>query len=470
VDLVVTDIVMPEMSGFTLVDQLSKVRPGVAVLYVSGYPKAEVYWGGTPGVRSAFLGKPLDADELRGTLLALLSPGEKESVSGPTAPPAEERAGVPAPPTHPEARQDVSSALSLQGRILIVDDDEQVVRSLQRLFTRAGYAQPLGLSDPRLVAETLQREEVDLMILDLSMPEMDGFQVLATIQALVGPEEYFPVLMLTGSDDPDTRRRALKAGAMDFLNKPFDPAEAEARVRNLLTARFLNQRVARHRDALEEEVSARTAEIADTRAEILYRLARAAEYRDDVTGRHAERVGLLSAALASELGLPPAEADLIRRTAPLHDVGKIGVPDAILLKPGPLTPAETAVMQSHTTIGAEILGGSPYRILEVARAIALGHHERWDGAGYPHGLVGAAIPLPARIVAVADTFDTITHVRAYQPARSSADALEEIVRCRASHFDPAIVDALKAIVDRVGLDRIQDLASPLDATQDTVSA
>ncbi len=467
VDVLVTDIVMPEMSGFTLVDQVSRVRPGLAVLYVSGYPKAEVYWGGTPGVRSAFLGKPLDAEDLRDTLLSLVSSGGREATSRPVTRHAEEHEGTHVSPGRPAGGGKAVSAPGLQGRILIVDDDEQVVRSLQRLFTRAGYAEPLGLSDPRRVAGTLADETVDLMILDLSMPNMNGFEVLARIKGLVGPETYLPVLMMTGSDDPDTRRRALKAGAMDFLNKPFDPAEAEARVRNLLTTRFLYQRLARHRDVLEEEVSTRTAEIADARAEILYRLARAAEYRDDVTGRHAERVGLLSATLASELGLSPAETDLIYRAAPLHDLGKIGVPDAILLKPGPLTPAETAVMQSHTTIGAEILGGSLHRILEVARAIALSHHERWDGGGYPHGLVGVAIPLPARVVAVADTFDTITHTRSYKEARSAASAFGEIARCSGSQFDPAVVDALQAIVDRVGLERIHDLASPLDAAEDT---
>jgi putative two-component system response regulator len=255
---------------------------------------------------------------------------------------------------------------------------------------------------------------------------------------------------------------------MDFLNKPFDPAEAEARVRNLLAARFLNQRVALQRDTLEERVSERTAELADTRSEILHRLARAAEYRDDVTGRHAERVGMLSSQIAAELGLPPREVDIIRRTAPLHDVGKIGVPDAILHKVGRLTPTEFEIMKTHTTIGAQILGGSSHRLLEVARGIALCHHERWDGLGYPHGRVGRDIPLEARIVSVADTFDTIAHHRPYKPALTPKEALAEILRCRGKHYDPDVVDAFAKITERVGMENIHGLADPLDPLRDTM--
>ncbi len=471
IDIVVTDIVMPEMSGFTLVDVASKVRGGLPVLYMSGYPQEEVYWGGIPGARSAFLSKPLEIEELRRTLCALLRPmrGQGDLESTPPDVPAEAHPrllahapviGLTEPP-HPEALD------KRDGRILVIDDDDAVVATLQRLFTRAGYERPVGLTDPTRAVEVLRTQPFDLMVLDLHMPGMDGFEVLSAVSDLLDPEEYFPILVLTGEDDPLIRRRALAAGAMDFLNKPFDPAEAEARVGNLLATRFLNQRVALQRDTLEERVQERTAELADTRSEILHRLARAAEYRDDVTGRHAERVGLLSSRLAAQLGLPPREVDIIRRTAPLHDVGKIGVPDAILRKVGRLTSTEFEIMKTHTTIGAQILGGSAHRLLEVARGIALCHHERWDGLGYPHGRKGTDTPLEARIVAVADTFDTIAHHRPYKHALPPDEAVAEIVRCRGRHYDPDVVDAFVSIADRVGANNIYGLADPLDPLRDT---
>jgi putative two-component system response regulator len=464
VRVLVTDIIMPDLSGFTLADLAGKSHPGLPVLYVSGYPPEEVYWGGTPGGRSAFLGKPLDAGELRDALLRLLG-------SAPNAAGAE----AETPPVAPEARSegpargraDAVPTPTRPGRVLIVDDNPAVVAALQRYLHSAGYARPLGITDPREVVETLRTRDVDLMVLDFAMGAMDGVEVLKAISGLVDEEEFFPVVMLTGEGDPEVRRRALEAGAMDFLDKPFDPIEVEVRIRNLLTTRFLTQRVARQRDTLEDEVAARTAELADTRSEILYRLARAAEYRDDVTGRHAERVGLLSSAVASALGLAPRDVDLLRRTAPLHDIGKIGVPDSILLKASGLSDAEFEVMKSHTTIGAQILGGSSHRILEVAQAIALHHHERWDGEGYPDGLVGAQTPLEARIVAVADSFDTITHARSYKAALSPAEGLDEIERCSGTWYDPDVVTGLRLVKDRVGLEHLHELAAPLDPLRDT---
>jgi putative two-component system response regulator len=301
------------------------------------------------------------------------------------------------------------------------------------------------------------------------MPEMDGFQVLEELPRHMAEGEYLPVLVLTGDDDPEIRRRALAAGAHDFLRKPFDVAEAEARVQNLLETRRLTQRVARQRDEMEERVRERTAELADTRTEILHRLARAAEYRDDVTGRHAERVGLLSSLLASELGFPHREVDIIRRTAPLHDIGKIGIPDAVLRKPGRLTRSEFELMKTHTLIGEEILGGGRNQILKAAAEIALCHHEQWDGSGYPHGLTGNDIPISARLVALADTFDTLSHNRPYKNAHPIDEVIAEIRRCRGTQFDPRVVDAFEAICARVGPDRFTQLADPLEPQRDIYS-
>jgi putative two-component system response regulator len=473
VDVLLTDIVMPEMSGFTLVDVATRVRPNLAVLYMSGHPHEEVYWGGSPGACSSFLAKPMEVDELRAALIDLLEVApDVDGVGRDTPAPEPGATAVAAAEAEPPQPSPVNilPPPRINGKILIVDDDSLVVQALQRLFLRAGYAEPIGLTDSREVREVLESESVDLLILDLHMPELDGFQMLAALATWIPPEEYLPVLALTADSDPTVRRRALAAGAMDFLSKPFDPAEAEARARNLLETRFLTLRVAEQRDTLEHRVLARTSELADTRTEILHRLARAAEYRDDVTGRHADRVGMLSSRLAEEIGLPPMEVDLIRRTAPLHDIGKIGVPDAVLRKPGQLTPTEYELMKTHTTIGAQILGGSRHRILQLAAEIAGSHHERWDGAGYPRGIAGEAIPLAARIVTVADTFDTIAHTRPYQDARALEAAVEEIIRCADSHFDPKVVEAFQAIIRRVGLDGLHELSDPIEPLRDTTDS
>lgn len=339
-----------------------------------------------------------------------------------------------------------------RGKILVTDDDPGVVRALVRLFRRAGYPDPIGVTDPTQVYDIVRHEDVDLVMIDLHMPALSGFEVISQIGELVSPEEFLPILVLTGDSDPLARRRALAAGAMDFLRKPVDKEEAEARVRNLLAIRKLTQRVAGQRRILEDRVRERTAELADTRVEILRRLALAAEYRDDVTGEHAERVGRLSQIVADELGLGSRVADLIRRAAPLHDLGKIGVPDAILRKPGPLTPAEFECMKAHTTIGGQILGGSRHGILKTAASIATHHHEHWDGNGYPDGLVGDAIPVEARIVAVVDAFDVLTHARPYKSPLPRGAALAELRRCSGAQFDPMVVGALSRAEARGALD------------------
>lgn len=342
------------------------------------------------------------------------------------------------------------------GRIFIVDDEEANVRVLTRLLSRAGFPEVRSTTDPREVLEIFREFRPDLLLLDLHMPHLDGFAVMEALQDELPEEEYFPILVLTGDTSKESKERALATGAKDFLGKPFDVTEAVLRIRNLLETRRLHRQLRTHNETLEERVRERTRELAEAQVEILHRLALAAEYRDDTTGRHAERVGLLSALLARELGLPEEEVRLVRRAATLHDVGKIGVPDAILMKPQSLSAREFEVMKGHTEIGARILSGSRFPLLRMAREIALSHHERWDGTGYT-GRAGDEIPLVGRIVAVADAFDCLVHERPYKQPVSLDEAVGEIRSEGGWHFDPAVVEAFEALLERGTLERLDDM-------------
>jgi putative two-component system response regulator len=306
----------------------------------------------------------------------------------------------------------------------------------------------ISTTDSREALSLFHEHRPDLVLLDLSMPHMDGFDVLDAIGAQVPEHEYLPVLILSGNTDPATESRALRAGAKDFVGKPFRPSEVLLRIHNLLETRALHVELRQHNDHLEEKVHERTSELEDARLEVMRRLATAAEYRDDVTGDHASRVGRLSAAIGQRLGLAATEVSLLMIAAPLHDVGKIGIPDRILLKPGPLTDDEWVVMKSHTTIGSNILGERPHETLRLAEEICRTHHERWDGTGYPTGLAGEEIPLCGRIVAVADSFDTITHERPYKDAAPVDVAVAEIRRGSGTLYDPAVVQAFLQVLMR----------------------
>jgi len=334
-----------------------------------------------------------------------------------------------------------------QMRILAVDDNPANVRLLERILGGAGFLAVEGMTDPTQAIPRVAGGRVDLLLLDLMMPEMDGFAVMAALRGVVPPESYLPILVLTADSSSETKRRALAAGAHDFLTKPFDPVEVELRIRNLLHTRDLHLQLVGHAEALERRVSERTAELEQARVEVLERLALAAEFRDDETGKHTQRVGRACGALARALGLPADQASLIQRAAPLHDIGKIGIPDAILLKPSRLSPAEFEVMKTHTTIGARILSGSSVPLLRLAEEIAVSHHEKWDGSGYPRGLAGEAIPLPGRILAVVDVFDALTSPRPYKPAWSPRDALAELEAQAERHFDPRAVSAFIRMLD-----------------------
>ena len=332
-----------------------------------------------------------------------------------------------------------------KARILIVDDQEANVFLLEGLLQRAGYTNFKSTTDSLQVMTLFGETHPDLILLDLMMPHLDGYQVMELLKPLIPEGTYLPILVLTADVNLQAKQRALAGGAKDFLTKPFDSTEVLLRIRNLLETRFLHLQLQDQNQNLEEKVRERTRELEEARIEILERLAVAAEYRDDDTGQHTRRVGQASAALAKALGLPEAQVELIRRAAPLHDAGKIGIPDPILLKPGKLTPGELKVMKTHTAIGASILSGSRFPLLQMAEEIALTHHERWDGTGYPQGLKGEAIPIEGRIVAVADAYDAMTNNRPYHKALPPEEAWEILRDGAGRQWDESVVKAFASI-------------------------
>lgn len=342
----------------------------------------------------------------------------------------------------PATASDALSDWLTRARVLIVDDEPANLTFLQHVLETEGYGELIALQDSAEAFRRFRALDPDVIVVDLWMPRMDGFEFIARVQELIPAGTYLPILVATGDSTPEARRRALSLGARDFLTKPLSPSEVRLRVRNLMETRFLHEQTKQHNLLLEERVTERTVQLEEARLEILYRLARAAEFRDDLTGQHTLRVGRLSGRMAQVLGLGAEQAQLITRAAPLHDVGKIGIPDAVLLKPGRLDPHEREVIETHTIIGADILSGSGYPLLRQAEEIALTHHERWDGLGYPHQLAGDAIPVAGRIVAAADVFDALTHARPYKPAWTVRQALAEVEACAGTQFDPLVVEAL----------------------------
>lgn len=334
-------------------------------------------------------------------------------------------------------------------RILIVDDEPANVRLLERFLQVAGYRQLVTTQDPRQVLPLFMEAQPDLILLDIHMPHLDGFAVMKQLGPRIAQAGYLPILVLTSDVTSESKQRALAVGAKDFLTKPLEQTEVLLRIHNLLQTRFLYLDVQNQNRVLEEKVKERTRDLEEAQVEILERLALAAEFRDDATGQHTRRVGEVSALIARVVGLPDRDVDLFRRAAPLHDVGKIGIPDAILLKPGKLTPAEFEVMKTHTAIGARILAGGRSPLLLLAEEIALYHHERWDGTGYA-GIAGVAIPLGGRLVALVDVFDALTHKRPYKPAWPVEKALAEIQQQKGRQFDPEIVEAFLSIVEQRG--------------------
>lgn len=339
-------------------------------------------------------------------------------------------------------------------RILIVDDREDNILVLQRMLEEAGYKHIRGITDSRTALAIFTAFKPDLVAIDLRMPHVDGLSLLKQLKSRVPEGGFVPVLVVTADPSRKAKQDALALGAKDFVTKPIDRVEVLLRIYNLLETRWLHVELQSHTETLEQKVRERTHQLEEAQLEILQRLALAAEYRDDCTGQHTQRVGELAALLASSIGLSVEHVELIRRASPLHDVGKIGIPDGILLKPSRLTPEEYVHIKTHTDIGRIILSGSKFPILQTAERIALYHHERWDGGGYYH-LKGADIPIEARIVSVVDVFDVITHARPYKEASSADVAIAAIREEREKQFDPALVDAFCQLQLRPDIERLR---------------
>ncbi len=372
----------------------------------------------------------------------------------------------------PEASDvDVRSLPTVENsRILVVDDEPLNLKIVRKYLKMSGYDHITTTTEPRDVFEFLEAQLPDLILLDVMMPEISGLDLLAMLKQ--DPKyQFIPVVILTAHTEPEVKSQALKSGAADFIGKPIDPHELLPRVKNLLSMKVYQNGLKHYAEQLEHRVRQRTAALARSREHVIQCLARAAEYRDNETGRHVLRVGRYAAIIAHQMGLGDEYAQMIEHAAKLHDVGKIGIPDGILLKPGKLEPEEFELMQrhcglgrrvceriesddwttwqKHVNIGASILDDDDSPLLRMASRIAMTHHEKWDGSGYPLGLAGEQIPLEGRITAVADVFDALSSKRPYKAAFPLEKCLAILEEGRGKHFDTKVLDAFFAVREKI---------------------
>lgn len=327
-----------------------------------------------------------------------------------------------------------------QHTVLIVDDIPENIDVLVEIL-KDKYKLKVATGGKAALELLNSRKLPDLVLLDIMMPDIDGYRVCQSIKSNTATKKI-PVIFITAMNEIEDEAKGFACGAVDYITKPVSPPIVLARVATHLA--LYDQR-----KDLEKLVQERTAEIYDTRLEIVHRLGIAAEYKDNETGQHIIRMSKYCQSIGEEYGLTKEEQILLLNTSPMHDVGKIGIPDKILLKPGKLDPKEWEIMKTHTTIGAMIIGDHPSELLRAAKLIALTHHERWDGTGYPNGLKGEEIPIFGRIVTVADVFDALTSDRPYKKAWPVDKAVEEIKKGNGSHFDPEVVDAFMRALPRI---------------------
>lgn len=333
-------------------------------------------------------------------------------------------------------------------QVLIVDDNEVNLVLFSALVKKIAGAAAQAFADPIAALEWARTHAVDLVIVDYMMPGMDGLEFIQQFQQIAGLAEV-PMLMITANDQKQVRYRALDSGASDFLTKPVDKVEFLARVKNMLTLSQARKSLHDRAQWLADEVRKATTAIVQRERETVMRLCKAAEFRDPETGAHILRMAHYSRLIASRLGFSADQQDLLLEAAPMHDIGKVGIPDRILLKPGRLTPDEFEIMKQHATLGYDLLQGSSSRVLQLGAEIARGHHEKYDGTGYPAGFRGEEIPIFSRIVAVADVFDALTSERPYKKAWSLEEAVNHLVSSSGQHFDPQVIQAFLGAWDDV---------------------
>ena len=359
--------------------------------------------------------------------------------------------------TPAEYDRSMAAALDEPGRpqkILVVDDEILNRKLIEAMLKPQGYEVFTAVDGEDCLLKVAENPP-DLILMDIMMPNMNGFEVVTKLKAQE-QMALIPIVMVTALQDVNDRVKALEVGADDFLTKPVDRMELRARVRSLLKVKAYNDHMVNYRQELEREVAKQTQELKaahsrlrDASLETIFRLARAAEYKDEDTGNHIISMSRISAFIAEKMGLNSVVVERILYASPMHDIGKIGIPDRILTKNGPLDNEEWSVMKRHSDFGGQILEGSSIGFLRLGEVIALTHHEKWDGSGYPHGLAGKKIPLAGRIVALADVFDALMSKRPYKQPLSIAQTVEIIQAGRGTHFDPAVVDVFLANIDGV---------------------
>lgn len=370
-------------------------------------------------------------------------------------------------------KTDSDQRIVRDAQVMIVDDEATNIEIVRAYLEEDGFEHFITTTDSALALPTIKSYLPDIVLLDINMPKVSG---LAILQAMRDDPalKMIPAVVLTASTSSDIKLKALRHGASDFLAKPVDPSELILRVENVLAVKAYQDHLAKQSEQLEREVRMRTRELVRSRQEAIHCLARAAEYRDDDTGQHVLRVGRYAALISQELGFPAAAIELIEQGAQLHDVGKIGIPDSILHKPGKLDPQEFEIMRDHcgigrriinplsheesirlkqhTSVGMQIMNSTSSPVLKLASVIAATHHEKWDGSGYPNGLSGNDIPIEGRIVAVADVFDALGSDRPYKKAFPVEKCVEILQDGRGKHFDPNVLDAfLRRLDDAVAI-------------------
>ncbi len=334
----------------------------------------------------------------------------------------------------------------VSANILVIDDNPSNALLLEKMLRMHGYENVKSLTDSRQAFDSIMAYQPDLILLDLQMPYIDGYSVLEWIRR-EETTRFLPVVVITAQSDNVTKLKALSMGARDFIGKPFDHMEVTTRIGNLLQIRRLHNLLQESNTQLERRVQARTKEIKDLQVELIERLMRATEFRDENTGSHIARIGAHAKFLAQKLGFSEAEAEDISSASKMHDIGKVGIPDEILQKPEILSAEEMEQMRLHTIIGGKILSDSNYEMIRIAEQIALTHHEKWDGSGYPHGLRGSEIPLVGRITALVDVFDALTTSRVYKEAWTVEQTAAYIRDQSGQYFDPELTDVFLDTLD-----------------------